>query len=197
MGGTTCKAVAAALLSASALTLGSEAQTEARAFEADTPIVSMAYAPAGVLFLAHGDSVSAVTIGGHEVWRRNVPARVVAPSGPAILAYEHTDDGGRLTRIGLGHGGSTILAYETSEPSPISPTTLQRSGFAALGPVDVAGAEIRSENGVFRTDEPITALTAIDADLGEGLANGALAVAGESGQVRFYPLDQVRAALKL
>ncbi len=172
-----------------------DASPPVKTFDAGAPIMSIAYSPSGLLFFAHGDSISAYSISGHQIWRRSEPTRLVAASGSAILGYRHDDDGGALTRYGIGHGGSSILPTETSTPSPIAATTLQRTAFAALGPLDVTGSEIRSSRGVFMTSDEIMAVSAIDADLGPDLEDGALVVSGPDGRVSFYPLEAVKAAL--
>lgn len=125
-----------------------------------TTIPAVGHRGASRIIAAHGEDGTAIyTLEGKETWRDETPAKLVAFYQGTLIVYRDHETPTRLDRYRVNRDGTAELLESTS-PSPIAATTIQRTAYAPLGPVRIEANAIQLQTCRIEMDRDVAALAA-------------------------------------
>lgn len=136
---------------------------------------------------------------GDEIWRDNIPAKLVAYDGRALLVYR--DHGSKTI---LDRYSATDMRYilfeDRQSPSEIAATTLQRTAFSSLGAVTLSGSDVKLFNTdrsvvSYRSKLPIAAIASTSKPM-PYFPSGVVVISSSDGELEFLSEDGFRSRLK-
>lgn len=137
-------------------------------FTAEAPIIALAVLPAvghrgsARIAVAHGENGAAMyTLDGDVVWRDDTPAKLISFYQGNLIVYRDHQEETVLDRYEAA-GVRTPVLVESQSPSPIAATTIQRTSFAALGPVRITDTAIELEGATVETPSRAMAVASAD-----------------------------------
>ncbi len=179
-----------------AVAAGQERNLAARAthiLETEKPVFSIALIPAGdqhqpmTIAAAHGDDgVAIYDLNGSAIWSEPGAAKLVAYYQNNLVIYRDGSSQSILDRYNLDQLKAPVK-ISTASPSPIAATTLQRTTYATLGPLRIAGEEINTSENALHFDKAVAAVAASSKSAPD-YPDGAAAVAMTDGDIQIYPL---------
>lgn len=169
-------------------------------------VISSKHSPSGAAFLksktdpeaiflalAHGtNGVSLYTAKGERVFHINEAADTISAFNDVLLIYRGIEETSELLRYEVDSQGELkLLTHE--RPSEISPTTLQRNSYAALGAVAFKDDGVLFEKSFLKLEDRPTALAASAEPFGDLTQNGTVAIGLASGDIQLWEFSEITA----
>lgn len=162
--------------------------------ETGKPIFSVAAIPATAhlglshVVVTHGDGgVAAYDTSGKKVWELDKPAKLVAHYQRQLIVFRDDEAETSLDRYDINFPAAPELV-ETSVPSPLAATTIQRTAYASLGPLRIQGTDIILNETLIHVGEPVSAVASAKY-FPPVVAGKAIVIATEDGTVTIQSID--------